>query len=273
LDVPANSGREGDVCPDEKFIDPRGVNDKSAGLTDGEIVVGDGAAREMSKSKSFGGGEVGLLEADNVGFFDESPESIEDLTFASQTRLRGGVVGKAVDIVREEVWGASNRRGERKVGAGESGISRGVRRRPKRVGCRRSGARSVPRRGGGGEDGRLRKLIVGERENRRGRKVLVQIFRTMVDVGQGGARSVSRSGGGEEGGRLTVLVEGEREKRRARTDLVQIFRTMVEVVQGGAHSFSRRGGGGGWSVDNVGRGGERKKKSQDGPGPNFSGEG
>src|SRR6185437_4521525 len=123
----------------------------------------------------------------------------------SKTRLSGGV-RETVNIVREEVWGASNRSRERKVGSEESGIAGGGRRSP--------------------GEGEREKSVRGD---------LVQIFRTMVEEVRDGARSVSRRGGGGEGGRLTMLVEGEREKS-VRRDLVQTDRTMVGEVRDGARS-------------------------------------
>src|SRR6185437_14970295 len=153
----------------------------------------------------------------------------------SKTRLSGGV-RETVNIVREEVWGASNRSRERKVGSEESGIAGGGRRSP-------------------GE---------GERE-KSVRRDLVQIFRTMVEEVRDGARSVSRRGGGEEGGRLRMLVEGEREKS-VRRALVQTGRTKWRPLR-----FPKGGRGGGWSADNVGRGGERKK-CQVGPGSSMEGD-
>jgi hypothetical protein len=134
--VAANCGGEGDVRSGEKLVDPRGVNDDSAGLTHVVVVVGNGTTGEVGEGKFFGGGKVGLLETDNVSFFDKSPKGIEDLAFTFKTGLGGSVVGKAVNIVGEEMWGASSRSRERKVGAVLNGIGRGRRRSPGGVGER-----------------------------------------------------------------------------------------------------------------------------------------
>ena len=86
----ADCGGKGNVRPDEKLVNPWGVDDESAGLTDGEVVVGDGTTGEVGEGKLFGGREVGLLREKGEG---EEERSTVGLKEGGSGRSKRGEVG------------------------------------------------------------------------------------------------------------------------------------------------------------------------------------
>ena len=90
--------------------DGRGVDDGCASLVELEVVERDRrVGKEGRKSRSLGGGEIGLLKAKDVGGGEEVAETGGDDVPTEDEIGRGAVVGQAVDIIRND---AGDRQGE-----------------------------------------------------------------------------------------------------------------------------------------------------------------